>query len=372
MTAEAGNRELTDDERAKRDASLAEIKTIDADVKAIEETEELRSLVKPTPARRAVGASHGPSEREYRELITSEEYRSAFEIFMNNQDDRELRALGAITGSSGGYLVPTIIYNDIFDATKALSPFMSRVNRIASDDAKLSLPLMTASGGFAYTGEAAAPSASDPTLGQLTLNRLISQWNVVADENLRNSAVDINSWMSQLFAQGLAKFLEKEIIVGAGTTALSGVMVGGTVAVTTASATAITRAELETCYWAMPEAYLESAVWVMSSSSASKIAAISNSVTGDNLWAPSLADGYSWQLNGRPALISSGAPAWAANKNLIAFVEPSSYVLKDGGLEVAMSEHAAFTSRGIVYRAVWNGDGGLAAATHAQIIKSHA
>lgn len=372
MAAEAGNRELTDDERTKRDANLAEIKKIDSDVKALEETEELRNLVTPTPARRAVGASHGPSVQEHRELVASDEYRSAFESWINNHDDREMRVLGAVTGASGGYLVPTIVYDEIFDATKKLSPFLSRVNRIMSDDAKLVLPLMTASGAFAYVSEGSAPSASDPTLGQLVLNRFIGQWNITVDENLRNSAVDINTWMNGLFSQGLAKFLEGEIITGVDTTALAGVLVGGTVAVTTASATAITRAELETCYWAMPEAYLESAVWVLSSSSAAKIAAVANSVTGDYLWAPSLADGYSWRLNGRPALISSGAPAWAANKNLIAFVEPSSYVLKDGGLEISMSEHAAFTSRGIVYRAVWNGDGGLADATHAQLIKSHA
>ncbi len=371
-TAEAAGRDLTEDERAKRDKNLTDVKAMTADLKAMDEAEELRSLVTPTPARRAVGASHGPSVAENQKLMISPEYRSAFEGWMKSGDDREMRLLGATTGSSGGFLVPTVIYDEIFDATLKLSPVLAQVKHINSTDDKLALPIKTTAGGFAYVTEGNKPNANDPALSQLILGSLKGQWNITVDENLRNSTVDVASWMSGLFAEGLAEFLEAEIITGVDTTALAGILVGGTVALTTASATAITRAEIEKCYFAMPSKYLGTAMWVLSGTVAEKIAAIANSVTGDFLWAPSLADGYAWKILGRPALVTDGAPAWAANKNLIAFFNPGSYLLKDGGLEIKVSEHAAFESCGLVYRAVWVGDGGLAAATHAQIIKSKA
>lgn len=302
----------------------------------------------------------------------STEYAEVFRRWMRGEEgmERELRALGATTGSSGGYTVPTMVYGQIWDAVKKLSPVVNLIRRIQSNAWKLNLPTMTALGGFAYVTEGNAPSANDPTIGQVALETFTAQWDVAVDQNLDASAVDIDAWLANLLAEGLAQFLEVAVIRGAGSTsAINGLFTGGTTAVTTASTTAVTRAELEQVYWGMPEAYLEQAVWAMSGSTAAKIAAIANSVTGDYLWAPSFVDGYAWKINGRPVYLSGGAPAWTSNTVVAGFFVPSSYVLKDGGLQIAMSEHANFSKRQNTYRAVWTGDGDILASTHAQLLK---
>ena len=312
-TAEAANRDLTDEERTKRDANLAEVRKLTADIKAIDDAAELRDLVTPTPTRRSIGASHGPSLAEHAQIVASDQYRSAFETWIRTGDDKEIRLIGATTGPSGGYLVPERIYEDIWDATKQRTPVVSRVNRIPSTDFVLKLPTLAASGGFTYTTSDNTPADSNNTFGQLALNTLIGQWNIPVDEDMENSMVAIGPWLTKLFGSGLAKWLEAQIIGGAGSTsAITGIIGAGTLAATTASATAITRDEINKVYWSMPGYYIESGVWVMSSSVAEQIDAISNTVTGDALWEKSLSEGVSWSLKGRDVLLSGGAPSFAA------------------------------------------------------------
>lgn len=370
---EAEGRLWTAEERERWDNHREEIGRIRADI------ERMRGIdLRRRPAADPVGRipeSRDVSPRSDRDLLSSDEYADVFRRWMRGEEhmDRELRALGATTGSSGGYTVPTVVYGQIWDAVRKLSPVVNLVRRLQSDAWKLNIPTMTALGGFAYVTEGNAPSANDPTIGQLALDTFTAQWTIGIDHNLEASAVDVDAWIAGLLAEGLAQFLETAVIQGAGSTsAIQGIMVGGTVAETTASATAITRAELEKVYWAMPESYLEQAVWTMAGSTAAKIAAIANSVTGDYLWAPSMTDGYAWKINGRPVYLSGGAPAFGANKVVAAFFVPGSYVLKDGGLQIAMSEHANFEKRQNTYRAVWTGDGDLLAATHSQNLKTHA
>lgn len=370
---ETEQRLWTAEERERWDACTAEVEQIRGDIERLNAVEHRRR-----PADDPVGRI--PEAREVQprrdaELIASEDYADVFRRWIRGEEhmDRELRALGATTGSSGGYTVPTLVYGQIWDAVRKLSPVVNLVRRLPSTAWKLNLPTMTALGGFAYVSEGSAPAANDPTIGQLALETFTAQWDVCVDHNLEAASVDIDAWLAGLLAEGLAQFLENAVIQGAGSTSgLQGLFVGGTVAETTSSATAITRAELEKVYWAMPEAYLEQAVWTMAGSTAAKIAAIANSVTGDYLWAPSLVDGYAWKINGRPVYLSGGAPAFAANKVVAGFFVPSSYVLKDGGLQIAMSEHANFSKRQNTYRAVWTGDGDLLAATHSQNLKTHA
>lgn len=369
-------RAWTNDERDERNRLVTILGELDADIEALRAA---RSVADATPdplvqrtQQVAAQDRHDQTAGE-RAMQASGDYQTAFSRYLNSGDDRELRALGAANGSEGGYLVPTAVYDDIFNAVAKEAPFVRLVRRIASTDAAINLPTLASAGSFAYVTQGNAPSDSDPALGQVPLGTFVAQRTIGVDYNLQASTVDVDAWLRGLFAESLADFLEGEVIKGAGSTsAIQGVLVGGTAAKTTASSTAITRDEIMAVYWAMPAKYLGRAVWVMSASTAKLIDAIANSVTGDTLWKPALADGFQWAINGNSVVISDGAPANAANTTVAAFVNPGSYVLKDGGLEVAVSEHANFTKRQLTYRAVWRGDGDLMAATHAQCLKMKA
>lgn len=369
-------RAWTAEERDERNRLVTILGELDADIEALRTARAVAETA-PDPlvqrTQQAAAQDRHEQTAGERALHASADYQQAFSRYMGSGEDHELRALGAAAGSEGGYLVPTVVYDQIFNAVAKEAPFVRLVKRIASTDAAINLPTLASAGSFAYVTQGNAPSDSDPALGQVPLGTFVAQRVIGVDFSLQNSTVDVDAWLRGLFAESLADFLEGEVIKGAGSTsAIQGVLVGGTAAKTTASATAIARDEIMAVYWAMPAKYLGRAVWVMAPSTAKKIDEIANSVTGDTLWKPALADGFQWSINGNPVVISDGAPANAANTTVAAFVNPGSYVLKDGGLEVAVSEHANFTKRQLTYRAVWRGDGDLIAATHAQCLKMKA
>ncbi len=370
-TAEGENRGFTDEERSRRDQIMAQAKTLNEQIGTIDEMNEMRASEHVSMSRLAVGAA--PPEHRVMvptELHASQEYRDAFAQFLVRGDDRELRVLGAVTGTEGGYLIPTVTYNEIWDLTKSLAPVVGRVKRMPSTDWAVNVPTMTSKGGFQYVKQNETTTPKDPATGQLPLVTQTAQWLIGVDKNMSSSTVSVEGWLRGLFAEGLAEFLEGEIINGAGgADALQGILNAGVLKKTTASATAITRKEIEALYWGMPEFYLGRAEWIMGGSTAQMIADVSNAVTGDTLWAPSLVDGYQWQLIGRPVNLSSGAPVWTANTKVMAFVNLLSYVLKDGGLEIELSDHFQFDKRQRTFRAVWSGDGKLMKDSHAQVLK---
>jgi HK97 family phage major capsid protein len=61
-------------------------------------------------------------------------------------------------------------------------------------------------------------------------------------------------------------------------------------------------------------------------------------------------------LKGRPVIVLEQCPALGAVGD-IALIDPSQYILIDGGEKTAMSVHAHFDSDEIVFRFTWRVDG---------------
>ncbi len=178
----------------------------------------------------------------------------------NNEQDwsaTKTNILNETTGTEGGILVPEGLYATIIEKRDEAS--IVRVNGalvIQTNLDKVQVPVENAKVTAAIIAESGSYVAAEPTFtsNNISVFKFGNQIRLT-DELLADNATNLMPYLSNSLGRAFGLLENAFMIAGTGSSQPKGLLVGGTSAITAASATAITAAELVSLYHALPEAY---------------------------------------------------------------------------------------------------------------------
>lgn len=307
--AQIENRELTPDEAAE----LAEIRD---DVKKIKETLGIMDDID-----RACGDVNNKEKKmnqsalENKEVAKNEE--RAFDNFirgtLNTRDDINLTP----ANNSAGYTIPTTIANKIIKKVYDICPVLERSSKY-NVKGHLDIPYYddeTNTITVAYADEFAALSSNVGSFKKISINGFLSGALVKISRSLiNNSQFDIVNFVVEEMAASIARFIEKELLVGTpdkieGLSTLTN-------SLTTAAVDEITADEVIKLQGKVKDVYQENAIWIMSPNTREALRLLKDGVgrflLQDDINAP-----FGKVLLGKPVYVSDNMPNIGPNNTVI-------------------------------------------------------
>lgn len=286
-TAEAEVRALTEDEQAKFEAKTAELRALDITIESAKDVRAMSAMDVPAEERKAV---------EKDEKIEDVEAR-AFETLI-----RENRT-GEMAKSDNGAVIPTTIANRILDTVKQIAPLYALATKF-NVKGKLDFPVATNAITTAYATEFTALTSSNVGFDKRTLDGfLVGALSKVSVSLINNSQFDIVSYVVNKVAESIALFLEKEIINGAGTTKMTGVLVDNLVKTVDTAGDVPTADEFIATQVAVPQQYQAGAMWLVSNKTLLAMRQMKDE-NGRYFLQNDLTNGFGYTFLGKPVMVS--------------------------------------------------------------------
>lgn len=307
--AQIENRELTPDEAAE----LAEIRD---DVKKIKETLGIMDDID-----RACGVVNNKEKKmnqsalENKEVAKNEE--RAFDNFirgtLNTRDDINLTP----ANNSAGYTIPTTIANKIIKKVYDICPVLERSSKY-NVKGHLDIPYYddeTNTITVAYSDEFAALSSNVGSFKKISINGFLAGALVKISRSLiNNSQFDIVNFVVEEMAASIARFIEKELLVGTpdkveGLSTLTN-------SLTTAAVDEITADEVIKLQGKVKDVYQENAIWIMSPNTREALRLLKDGV-GRYLLQDDINAPFGKVLLGKPVYVSDNMPNIGPNNTVI-------------------------------------------------------
>lgn len=274
-------------------------------------TVELRSELAPyreVAARiaRSVGREgYQPNDQD------AQEFRDLHEYMMTGIAPARLRTNLITTGTTtGGYGVPTMWASQIIRDLPALESVRRAGATVVPINGNENYTSMAKVNGN-FIGEGSSVTATDPTVGRVTLApellicRTIGSWAV-----FNRFVTNLETEIQRAFAMGIAETEGSKFLTGSGTNQPQGLTVGGGSALTTASTTTFTPAELDTLWNALHPIYQGNATWFMTGPTKS-IAAGLVDANNNRIMQTNMTGGFN-TIQGRPVIVDPLMPAATA------------------------------------------------------------
>lgn len=281
---------------------------------------------------------------------------------LDGLDETERRALGTLTGPSGGFLVPQTMARDIVTVVTQYSAMRQVVQPIVTQSGEpILIPVVndTANIGTRVAENATAPNL-DPVFGQKQLSVYKYAGGVIAIslELLRDSAYPLEQRLFQLLGERIGRAIEQDYITGTGTNQPEGIL-NAPVGKTTAANNAISYDELVDFVHSLDPAYRANAVWILHDSTVQAIRKL-KSTTGDPLWQPSMADAAPGTILGYRYYTSPYVPPIGPGAKVAVFGDlKAAYLIRDvQGIEMVRSDRAMVDTYQVQFNA-WLRTGGV-------------
>ena len=287
-TAEKEVRALTDDEQKAFDEKTAELKALD---KTIESAKDMRSM----------GALDVPQEE--RQVVETEEKVEDVEARAFEQLIRENRT-GEMAKSDNGAVIPTTIANRILDKVKQIAPLYDLATKF-NVKGKLDFPVAKDAIATSYATEFTALTSSKVGFNKRTLDGfLVGALSKVSVSLVNNSQFDIVNYVINKVAESIGSFLEKEIINGTGTNAMTGILHDETLVkkvetvgdIPTADEFIATQVEI-------PQQYQAGAMWLVSNKTLLAMRQMKDT-NGRYFLQNDLTNGFGYTFLGKPVMVS--------------------------------------------------------------------
>lgn len=355
--ADTEKRELNAEERNKYDAIMQDVDKIGERITAEERLKQIESdlsdSIKPVPSTQAKRSANA-----------TEEYRAAMDRYMRSSKailtPDELRTLNEGSGPKGAYLFTSEMDKRIVELMNNINDFRKYAEVIVTGTDR-DIPVASTLGAAAWTGEESAYNESDDEFSQVTLSaykatRIIK----VSEELLADNMFDLEGYLAKSFARAFAQAEEAAFVNGNGSGKPTGLIVGGTLGKTTASASAITSDELIDLYYSLGKAYRDNAVFVLNDATAKVIRQLKNGTTGDYMWMPGLREGEPDKLLGKKVIVSDHVPTITNSAKVIAFGDLSYYwIAQRGGMYLQRLDELYAANGQIGFRGYERVDGKL-------------
>lgn len=285
--AETEVRALSDEEQSAFESKTAELKAIDKTIANAKDVRSLGAMDVPVEERKAV---------EKDEKVEDVEAR-AFETLI-----RENRTGEMVLGDNGA-VIPTTITNRILDTVKQIAPLYALATKF-NVKGKLDFPVASKQINTAYATEFTALTSSNVGFTKRTLDGfLVGALSKVSVSLINNAQFDIVSYVVNKVAESIALFLEKEIIKGAGTNAMTGVTVDTLVKTVETAGDIPTADEFIATQVEVPQQYQAGAMWLVSNKTLLAMRQLKDQ-NGRYFLQNDLTNGFGYTFLGKPVMVS--------------------------------------------------------------------
>ncbi len=369
LADEAEGREFTAEETEVYERHNAAIDGLDSriqtglsnmerEAKATEALETFRAYnAITTPATEAAVDPKTDDETLMRQLLIGE-------IRTFTSDGVESRDLTVGTGTAGGNLVTSTLYQRVIDKIEESGAAIragATVIQTASGEDML-IPTVTSHTTGALVAEGGTIGESDPAFGQATLS--VYKYGAIVDVSSELAAdqgvgtFNVVDWVGDQGGAAVGRALSAHLTTGSGSSQPQG-FDNATTGVTAASATAVTTDELIDLQHSIIAPYRGGASWVMNDSTAKAIRKLKDS-NGVYVWAPGLV-GTPDTLLGNPVHTDTNMAAMATGNTSIVYGDFSQgyFVRFAGGVRVEQTNADKFTTDLISVRFIVRGGGVL-------------
>lgn len=338
-TAEKANRDLNADEQSKYNALEADVEKFG---KSISREESLGQIENELKAQRDGSYRPAAEGKSSGKAHATEAYKAAFGKFLRAKGnvsllDREIvNVLQTSVDTEGGFLVPEEFEANIQRLLYNLDPMRAAATVITLGSDR-HLPIQTSGVNFSWLGENGAYPAVQPAVGRVTLSAFkLGGYVPVSEELLQDSASNVEQFVTDVAAQGIADLENAAFTVGDGsakplglfsTTSVAGTTVQDQTGAVSATA-AITGDDLIDTFHKLGRQYRDRASWVASDTILKMIRKLKDN---DNqyIWQPGLQAGQPDRILNRPVFTSDFAPTPAVSTRSLAFGDLRRYYIAD-------------------------------------------
>ena len=271
------------------------------------------------------------------------------------------------TTTLGGYMVPTLLQNEIIGLMKDYSGIL-QVGRIrnTSTGAQITFPKRDLTGRAAVkTAESGSIAVQDITYSQIVMDAYkYTDALKVSWELLQDSEFDILQEFREAFGESFGRAANNTLTLGDGTGDPNGVVVAAGAGLTAASATAITLGEIISLSHKVDPAYRNSPScgYMMNDLILATIKTLSLAATNDfaGTWQPSFRDGSPSTINGFPYWINQDMVSTIATaQKTMLFGDFSKYnirIVKD--MTIMRNDFSAMSTGEVAFyaHARWDGE----------------
>lgn len=357
-------------DQAAYDKGLADLDTIDASIKRVNDLNAKIASDSRTNDVAEVAAKRGKDERN-EGLTIYAKWLKGGDNALNSDDWNAIRnTMSTTTGSEGGFTVDTQVADSVISALKAYGG-MRQVSTVISTSG-VGLISFPTSDGTAELGEWVAQNAEaadlDVAFGTvgLPVHKAGSRVVTVPIELLQDSNVDIEAYVQGRLVERLGRVTNLGFTVGTGTGQPTGIVPAATIGVTAANSTsqvtAVTYDSLVNLQHSVDPAYRNNAGWMFNDTTLRELRKIK-----DGSERPIFVPGYETgnpagapdRLLGAPITINQDVANMAASARSILFGDFSGYYIRDVmGVTMYRFTDSAFTKRGQVGFLAWMRSGG--------------
>ena len=341
-------RAFTEEEQAKFNGLEANAKALKNTIEAEERARE--AMLKPVEDKKPEEKKDMTEEQR----AASEE--RAFADLIRGAVSEERAGDVNLTKTDGQVTIPTTIANKIITKVYDICPIANMATKY-NIKGTLTIPFYpaTVQGStpditMAYADEFSELESTRGVFDNITLQGFLSGvLTKISKSLINNSQFDIVSFVVDHMAENIARWLEKELLIGTNNkiAGLSGI----TQTVTAGSTSAITTDKLIDLQDTIKDALQANACWIMSPSTRNVIKKLKDG-QGNYILEKDFSNGLNANLLlGKPVYISDNMPAIAANAKAIYYGDFSGLALKiseDINIEVLREKYATEHAIGIV------------------------
>lgn len=305
----------------------------------------------------------------------SDEYKAAILNALRTNFRQVSDVLSEGVDANGGYLVPEEYDSRLID-TLTEENIMRKLGHTITTSGEHKINIAATKPVAAWIDEGGALSFGDATFAQINLDAHKLHVAVkVTEELLYDNAFGLESYIIEQFGKALSNAEEDAFLNGDGVGKPLGLLSdkgGGEVAITTASATAITADEIINLVYSLKRPYRKNAKFIMNDQTIAALRKLKDN-NGAYLWQPSLQAGEVDRLFGYEVYTSPYVPIIAAGKPVIAFGDFSYYNIGDRGTRSFAELKELYAGNGMVgFVAKERVDGKLILPEAVQILKMKA
>jgi|GEM_PF-668835 len=194
--------------------------------------------------------------------------------------------------ASGGYLVPTEFSYEVIRLLRDASPIMRLANVLPMSTWKRQLPRQLTNVSIGWVSEAGTKPTTSPTFGQLEqVAKVMAAVIKCTDELLRDSAINLTAFLSELISEAMALEIERVALTGAvgpvGMTGdpFAGVLYSSGVNVVSMSGASVSFDDIAELIFSQSGVYSQGATIVLNRTGLKKLLKIRDTV-GNYIWQP--------------------------------------------------------------------------------------
>lgn len=353
-TATEEERALTEEEQARFDEMEKKINALTETVAAIEKQRELKKELEEEGTESDDGSNTTTSSSQNDDAKAKEEraYLNDAKVFAQYvRNVIEERADTNLTMGNNGAIIPTTIANKIIQRVYDISPILQKATKY-NTKGNLEIPTIdvdNTSINMAYSEEFKDLESKSKNFKSVSLgNFLAGALTKISNSLINNTDIDLTEKVIEIMSVDVARFLEKEALIGT-----SGKAEGCSTVklnVTASAQNAITADELIDLKNQVKQIFRKDAIWIMGNDTKTSIEKLKDS-DGRYLFNVDLTGEYDGNILGYPVYVSDNMPSMSASSVPILFGDFSGLAVKqtkDLEMQILRELYATQHATGIV------------------------